>query len=139
MSAVLLLTEDQQTLSEESAVLTFPLVDPGSDGVVAGRTRSHDLLNDRTNIGGIFAACSTDVTICDMAALKQAIFLTVIAVIAVIAAAIVMWLFAAFYGAFAISLGGMVPNIMTAKSFTITMSHHDQLAVCSQFEFQQSV
>jgi hypothetical protein len=37
-----------------------------------------------------------------MAALKQAIFLIVIAVIAMIAAAIVMWLFAAFYGAFAI-------------------------------------
>ena len=37
-----------------------------------------------------------------MAARKHAIFLTVIAVIAVIAAAIVMWLFAAFYGAFAI-------------------------------------
>ena len=36
-----------------------------------------------------------------MAALEHAIFLTVIAVIAVIAAAIVMWLFAAFYGAFA--------------------------------------
>ena len=37
-----------------------------------------------------------------MAALKQAIFLTVIAVIAMIAAAIVMWLFAMFYAAFAI-------------------------------------
>jgi hypothetical protein len=37
-----------------------------------------------------------------MAALKHAIFLTVIAVIAMISAAIVMWLFAAFYGAFAI-------------------------------------
>jgi hypothetical protein len=56
-----------------------------------------------------------------MAALKHAIFLTVIAVIAVIAAGIVMWLFAAFYGV-AIGLGTWLPNIMTAKAFTITKS-----------------
>jgi hypothetical protein len=42
-----------------------------------------------------------------MAALKHAIFLTVIAVIAVIAAGIVMWLFAAFYGA---AIGTWQPN-----------------------------
>ena len=39
-----------------------------------------------------------DVSAANMVALKRAIFLTVIAVIAVIAVAIVMWLFAAFYG-----------------------------------------
>jgi hypothetical protein len=56
-----------------------------------------------------------------MAALKRAIFLTVLAVIAVIAAGCVMWLFAAFYGV-AIGLGTWLPNIMTAKAFTITKS-----------------
>src|SRR5437588_236199 len=49
-----------------------------------------------------YSACH--VTICDMAALKHAIFLTMIAVIAVIATAVVMWLFAAFFGV-AIGLG----------------------------------